>query len=597
MEAASEHKVYERRFAAILSGDMFRFCVQMGQDDERTLSQLLTCRQIIEKTAAGKGGRLFGVAGDSWMAEFASPVQAVRCAAECQRAIEPLNAGLSPEKQTRFRMGLHMGDVIAEERDLFGDEVNIAARLQELSVPGQLVLSDVVFRHVLGKVDLRFRALGARRLKNIAKDVSAFAAELHAEGEGAQDAVPSALDVSAPVPGFDGKPAIAVLPFQTSGESAGAEHIGEGFAQDLINGLSNLRWLPVISSPSSFVFKSHVLDAQTIGRALGARYLVTGSLWLAGQDLRLIVDLTDTGSGLNLWSQRYRLHFSKLLGVQDEILAGIVSLLGAEVERAEQLRLRERKAEDLGSWELIRRGIWHLQKFTKEDAAAARTIFDEAIRQDPGSAEARVQLAWWHFWDVWTRQGDLQALQAAGRLAREALHIDPRDARAHMLSGIAQMMTGQPVQARHSFAQAIFLNPSLATAHSSLGSSYILTGEPANAIAPLLLSIRLNPQDPLIFHYLGELAAAFYMQGEWGKACEFAERSLQFRAGYWYAKALLIASLARGGRLAMAQELAAGPSSNFAIERINWLPFIDKKWNDYLLEGLKLAGCRLSKRE
>src|SRR5262249_46004034 len=151
------------------------------------------------------GGRLFGVAGDSWMAEFASPVQAVRCAAECQRALEPLNAGLSPEKQIRYRMGLHMGDVIAKDEGLFGDEVNIAARLQELSVPGQLVLSDAVFRHVLGKVDLRFSALGLRRLKNIAKDVSAFAAEVHTAGEGPQDGILSALDVSAPVPGFDGK--------------------------------------------------------------------------------------------------------------------------------------------------------------------------------------------------------------------------------------------------------------------------------------------------------------------------------------------------------------------------------------------------------
>src|SRR5262249_41765113 len=153
------------------------------------------------------------------------------------------------------------------------------------------------------------------------------------------------------------------------------------------------------------------------------------------------------------------LDFSKLFGVQDEILACIVSLLGAEVERAEQLRLRERKAEDLGSWELIRRGIWHLQKFTKEDAAAARTIFDQAIRTDPGSAEARIQLAWWYFWDVWAKQGDLKHLQMTGRLARDALQIDPRDARAHVLSGIAQMMTGQPAQARHSIAQAISLNP------------------------------------------------------------------------------------------------------------------------------------------
>ena len=224
---------------------------------------------------------------------------------------------------------------------------------------------------MLGKSNLRFSALGPLRLKNISRDVIAFSATVQQDGKGpVSDDLWSALDVTAPVPGFGGKPAIAVLPFQS--RAAGHEHIGEGLAEDLIDSLSSLRWLPVICRSSSFIFGGHALDARTIGRTLGARYLVSGSIALAGDDLRLFVDLTDAENGLSLWSQRFQPGFSRLFVLQEEIIATIVSLLDGEIERAEQLRLRDRNARDLGSWELLRRGIWHLHKFTEKDAKLAR---------------------------------------------------------------------------------------------------------------------------------------------------------------------------------------------------------------------------------
>ncbi|MBI4725279.1 MAG: adenylate/guanylate cyclase domain-containing protein, partial [Rhodomicrobium sp.] len=554
MQAAGGCTAFKRRLVTILSADVSGFCRLMGQDDELTLSRLLSYRRIMEDAVVRMNGRMFGVAGDSWMAEFESPVEAVRCAVECQDAIETKNEELPEGKRIRFRMGVHMGDVIVDGPGLFGDEVNIAARLQAVCQPGHLIVSETVFRHVFGKVNLQFKALGPQQLKNIAAPVSAFAAEASgiSGANGAEDLL-SAAGLSQPVPGFDGRPAIAVLPFHTWGSSNEDEHLGEGFAEDLINGLSNVRSFPVISSASSFIFRHHALDARSIGRALGARYLVTGSVRLAGQELRLTVNLIDAANGLNLWSHPYRIDFSKHIEVQDEITAGIVSVLDTEVERAEQSRSCSRKPEDLGTWELIRRGIWHLNKFKKEDSAAALACFEEALRRDPSSREARIQLAWWHFWDVWIKSGDRSAFQATERFAREALHIDPWDARAHLLVGIAVMMMGQPERARRYFLNAVQHNPSLAPAHASIGSSYILAGEPEKAISPLLLSIRLNPRAPFTFHCLGELAIAFYMQDDWTKAVEFAERSLQFRTGYWYARAILIASLARSARLAKAQ--------------------------------------------
>ncbi len=585
---------FRRRLVTILAGDVADYCRLMGADDETTLLQLLDYRQLLENITASGGGRMFGVAGDSWMAEFASPVEAVRCAMECQRSVEARNSELPEEKRVRFRIGIHMGDVIANNSNLFGDEVNIAARLQQLCRPGHLVVSDEVFRHALGKVDVRFSALGLQRLKNIPTAISAYTADIiAASGSSAPQHLSAGVDLSEPVPGFHGKPAIAVLPFKTLGGGSDSEYLGEGFAEDLVNGLSNVRWFPVISRCSSFIFQNHAIDTASIGRALGARYLVTGSMRRVGNDFRLTVTLIEAENGLNLWSQRYQIGFSEFLDTQDDISASIVSVLDSEIERAEHTRLRTREVKDLDSWELIRRGIWHTYRFTKEDAAIGRELFEEALRRDPASGEVRIQLAWWHFWDVWTKRRDHSGLRITEKLSREAALIDQRDARAHLLIGLALMIMRQPEEARIHFHDAIAVNPSLAAAHACLGMSYILAGEAKEGVEPLLLSLRLNPNDPFRFHFLGELAVAFYMQDDWARACEFAERALQVRPGYWYSKAILIASLARSGRIRKALEIRDKLPVQFSIEQIDWLPFLDREWNDHIMDGLRLAGCAL----
>ncbi len=567
----------------------------MSQDDELTLSRLLAYRQLLEDIVAARGGRMFGVAGDSWMAEFPCTVEAVRCADDCQRSIDSRNDELPEGKRIRFRIGIHVGHALADLGNLFGDAVNIAARLQQICRPGCIVISDAVFQHVRDAAGLRFAALGVQRLKNISEAISAYTAgAVEAEGTSPPRYVSTGADISKPVPGFAGKPAIAVLPFRTLGGRTGDNYLGEGFAEDLVNGLSNLRWFPVIARRSSFVFNNHDLDTASIGRALGASYLVMGSFRLTDEELRLVVHLIDAGNGRNLWSQKYQIKFNALFETQDEIIAGIVSVLEAEVERAEITRLSRRKTEDLNSWELVRRGVWHLYRLTREDAANCRTLLEEALRRDPGSSEARIQLAWWHFWDVWVKQGDRAGFSECERLGREAAAIDPRDARAHLLVGLGMMMTEQPAQSRLHFREAIDLNPSLATAHGCLGSSYVLGCEPEKGIEFLLLSNRLNPRDPFAFSFLGELAVGFHMLEDWPKACEFAERSLRVRPNFWYARAVYIASLARSGRIGEARRMAARFMPQASAARIAWVPFIDKKWACYLTDGLKLAGCQIT---
>jgi TolB-like protein/class 3 adenylate cyclase/Tfp pilus assembly protein PilF len=588
--------LFERRFAAILSADIAGYCRLMGLDDELTVERLLRYREILKALVAASGGRIFGMAGDAWMAEFESAAPAVRCAIDCQQEIEKHNLELPENRRIRFRIGLNLGAVLASDPDLYGDGVNIAARLQEKCRPGDIVMSEAVFfqaRTVLNGI--AFKPLGRLQLKNIEGHVSAFACEIAGTDNGtAPENLVAPVDVSQPVPGFEGRPAIAVLPFHVSNASPNTEYLGEALAEDLLTGLSNLRWLPVISSASSFIFKNQSLDTVSIGRALGTRYLVTGSVRQAGSNLRINVSLVDAASGSNLWTHRYEIEFDKLFAVQDQIVGNIVAVLESEVDRVEQSRSRSRKFEELDTWGLIRRGIWHLNKLTKQDAAIARELIEDAARRDENSAEARIHLAWCQFWDVWSKRGNLSLMTEVERIAREAIRLDPRDARGHLLVGIALFMMKKPEQGRPHLYTAISLNPSLATAHSCLGSSFLVSGDPDKAITPLLLSIRLNPYDVYRFHFLGELAMAFYMQGEWEKACEFAERSLQVRPNYWYAKAVRVASLARSGQMERARALISESSYQFSLEEINWVPFVDKKCNNFIVAGLELAGCRVS---
>jgi len=582
---------FKRRFTVVMSADVVAYSRLMGSDEDLTLATLQSYRALIAEIASEERGRLFGVAGDSWMAEFGDAVSAVNTAAGIQRRVELENRKLDAEQQVHYRIGIHTGDVLDAGDDLFGDNVNISARLQELAQPGGLVVSSAVLAQVLGKTEIAFEPLGPKRLKNIGATVNVFSANL-VEVQPCARTKGSAVDLSKPVPGFLGKPAIAVLPFENLGDPDSEEYLAEGLAEDIVIGLSNVRWIPVISHKSSFVFRMNALEPRAIGEALGARYLVNGSVRRAADHVRIAINLIDSESGYNLWSQHYDFPFDRVFDVQDEIIGSIVNRLDTEVDRAEQIRAGRR--ENLDTWELVRRGVWHMKMLTKFDAAKSRELFEEALKRDPGSTEAKIQLAWWVFWDGWTKARDHSVFRQVEKLAREVLADDPRDARGKLMLGIARLMMHDPVTGRADLSEAVKLNPSLSPARACLGSTFILDGEPEKGIDPLLVSIRLNPHDHYSFHYLGELGMAYYMQENWEKACEFARRSLQLRPGYWYAKSVLAGSLARSGRVDKAATFVEKYFESVSIKHINWLPFVDKKWNQYIASGLEMTGCRLS---
>lgn len=414
------------------------------------------------------------------------------------------------------------------------------------------------------------------------------------DADGAAPLLPSRfVDLSKPAPGFGGRPAVAVLPFRNlTGDSAN-DYLSEGFGEELIDRLSRLRWLPVIARSSSFSLPADDTDHLGIGQKLGARYLLEGRLRVLDELYRLNVGLTDTESGYVLWSRRVDLPKRCSPESLDQLVSDVVAVLDTRIDHAEQIRARITPSSGPDVHELIWRGRWHLNRFTREDAAIARDLFAEALALDPGSTEAQIQATFCLGWSLWAQRGEQHEIVEMRRMAQRAIDADCDDSRGHMLAGIAEMWLRNTLQARTLFERAIALNPSLALAHAQLGGSYSLAGEPDKAIAPLKTALRLSPNDTHLFYTLGELGIASVMLERWSDAIDYASQSLIRRPAYWYAHAIRINALVRNGQRQaahVAYDDLIKLKPNFASEYVEWLPFVDRHWIDFFTEGLSIAA-------
>lgn len=515
---------------------------------------------------------------------------------------------LDPDLQKGFKLGAY--HVLPLQGEITGPNggVHVEPKVLEVLVclaetPGQVVERETIAQRVWGKVivgdESITRCISALRqvfhdepkrpqfIQTLSKRGYRL---LCAPSEIAQAAPsPSSVDVSAPVPGFRGRPAIAVLPFENLTNEPDQEYFTDGVTEDIITGLQRFHTFPVISRNSTFVFKGQTHDLRRIAAELGVGYLITGTVRRQRDQVRLRVDLVDADDLHNIWGQAYDLDLGDLFIMQDEVVA----ILEAEVQRAERVRPVRVSTEELGTWDLIRKGIWHQSKLTRSDAEEARRLFELALERDPDSVEALIQMSWWHFWDASTRRGPPERWDDMKRLAQRALQRNPREARALYNVGVATMMQGDAQGGRLAVQQAIELNPSHAWSYATLGTTYILAGDPERSFEPLGIAMRLSPHDFFVFHAYGELAAAHHMLGHWQQSIEAAEHSLKLRSGYWYAQMLKTASLARAGRLDEAQralDVLLKRRPDLTPKDFLWLPFTDDKWPKYFMEGLRLAG-------
>jgi adenylate cyclase len=584
---------YTRQLATIVSIDASGFSVLMGSDDEAALAAFEERRAVIIERCTAFGGRMFGDAGDSIMAEFGSPVAALLAAFEFQQRISDLNGRSKPDQSLAFRAGINTGDVIAHNGRLYGDDVNIAARIQELAPGDGLAISETTWHHVRSKVAAEFGDLGELPLKNIKLPVRVLIARRSKTSNGGP--APSQVNHHPPAAHSGkhdgGRPTLAVLPFVS--EDADLGYMAEGIADDIARGLASTRWLSVIAKNSSFQFRDEALNFRQIGTALGARYLVSGTLSRHKGHLRVSPALTDTTSGRLVWSRHLERPISEVIDLQNEIGGEIVSTLEKEVDRIEQARTFQVPWENLETWQLVLRGRWHMSRHTSRDTELALDQFEQALAKAPNSSWVFNELSWWWFWRAWLRFGDSSDLEKSADFARKALLIDSQDARPHANLGAVEIMRGRPARAAEYFRTAIHLNPSYAFAHSGMGSANLLLGD-AQASLPFFRDAeRLSPYDTYSFHNLGELAAAYCLLGDWPTAIATADRSLDLSPAYFYARFLKIGALVRSGRLEEGRsEMAIFRTRHpdFTPMRVRWIPFAERTIIENLLANFMAAG-------
>lgn len=587
-----DHGSFTRQLATIVCIDAVGFSRLMGLDDEATIAAFEDRRSLISSICEGFGGRMFGVAGDSIMVEFGSPVDSLRAVFAFQDEIARLNAAEPEKRQMSFRAGVNTGDVIVRGDSLFGDDVNIAARLQELAPAGGVVISGTTFAHVKDKSLAVFSYLGDKALKNIILPVSAYGCTLPtASGRPKHKPTaprPATLARSAKAD-THGPPAIAVLPFRRTGDDRDIEFIGDAVADDIANGLANIRWLPVISRSSAFQFRDDKMDALTAGRALGAGYVVSGTIAREGSIIRLSAALEDIKLGRLLWTRRFDGEISNVLELQKKVGSQIITILEGQVERVEQARTFQVPWEDLETWQLVRRGRWHMNRRTSEDTRLALVCYEKALECDPNSSTVLGEIAWWYFWRAWTRGGNVSDLEKVERFSQQALYMDSQDARPHAFLGASQIMRGHPGDAISHFEEALRINPSYAFAHSGMGSSKLLEGNAEDSIPHFKRAEQLSPFDIYQFHNLGELASAYFHTGHFKKAVSVASSSLSLSPGYFLSRIVKIGALGHLNRVDEAKqelEIFDQRHPDFNMKRVERIPYVDQKYNRRLLDAL-----------
>ena len=412
------------------------------------------------------------------------------------------------------------------------------------------------------------------------------------QGRLALASTPIPVDTSSYVPGFDGRPAIAILPFKNDSEDASLAYVCSGISEDINDRLQRFRSFPVISNSTTINIDPEI-DFITIADHLGVDYLVSGSIRKLGPQYRIRVELSKTPHFDTIWSVIEDVESFDDFALQDEFSLKIAAQLEPELERVERRLSLPIRTSQSDVWHLVRRAVWNLQKLTREGAAEAKRILEEALSRDPDSTETLVQLGWWHFWDISYRRGEPEDWLQCADYARRATNIDPRDSRPLTLLGISEMMQSNHVEARNYFQRAIDLNPSYAWTYAHMGTSLYLDSQPEESLVYTTMAVRLSPMDFFLFHAYCDMAVSKYMQGHYSSALEAANYSLGLRAGYWLAHVIKVCTLVRIGRVDEAKSALAkltSRKSNISMRDIDWLMFSDRKWNAELANGLKKAG-------
>jgi len=581
----------QRRLAAIVAADVAGFSRLVGNDEEGTLAALRAHRrELIDIAIETHYGRVANTAGDSLLLEFASVVDAVRCAIAVQEGMSARNTEIPVDRQIHFRIGVNLGDVVAEGDDLLGDGVNLAARLEALAEPGGLVLSDDAYRQVRDRMDIDWQEGGEHEVKNIVRPVHIW------RWSPQEKQITRNTVVADEVLLLPDKPSIAILPFDNMSGDPEQEYFADGIAEDVITALSRFRSLFVIARNSSFSYKGRAVDITKVARELGVRYVVEGSVRKAGNRVRVTAQLIEAEIGNHLWAEQFDRELEDIFSVQDEITQRIVGALQPEIGVAEWERARRKSPGSLDAWALYHQGIYYLYRYSIADNAEARRLFRQAIEQDDQFAAAYTMLAYACFMAVFDALTVYRVDELAESFdaAERAVRLDDRDAMAHAILGRVLSMRHKHDMAIAECDKAIALNPNLAQAQFGRGLALVLAGSPGDAIVNLENAARLSPRDPNYYAFLLVLAWAGLLQGRYDGALEWARRAVaQPNSGVWgnATLAIALAYLDRSEEAREALDALVEEKPDMALSFIaETLPFRRESDRNIFEDGLRRAG-------
>jgi adenylate cyclase len=515
----------------------------------------------------------------------------MRCAVEVQRAMAERNAGVVPDKRIDFRIGVNLGDVIVEEHDIFGDGVNVAARLEALAEPGEICVSRVARDQVRDKVAFGFVDLGEQQVKNIARPVRVY--RVRDEDRRQRTALVGLI----PTIATPDKPSIAVLSFTNMSTDPEQEYFADGIAEDVITALSQYPSLFVIARNSSFTYKSRAVDVKQIGSGLGVRYVLEGSLRKAGKRIRVTAQLVEAETGKHVWAERYDRDLADIFAVQDEITEAVTTAIAPAIAHAEQRRAVRKSPGSLDAWASYQRGLWHLTKFSTDENAAAKQFFQQAIDLDPTFAGGYTGLASACYAAAALQSLNISAAVASMKeLARQALALDTADATAHCWLGVALLMSGDTEGGFGEVERALETSPNLALAYGWLGTALIYTGRPKEGLQTVLRYVRLDPRDPMLPNFLHQLVVGKYFCRDYEAAVEAAKRVIRAYPELPLSYRWLAASLGQLGRTVEAKDalqraIAVAPAWFQMLSRRR-PPWVRPEDHAHILEGLRKAGWR-----
>jgi adenylate cyclase len=574
----------------VLAADVAGYSRLMGLDEEGTLARLKAVRKtLIDPAIASHRGRIVKTTGDGVLVEFASTVDAVRSAVEIQRNMAEQNSNVPLDQMMQFRIGIHVGDIIIDENDIFGDGVNIAARLEGISEPSGVCLSDDAYRQIRGKVEIACDDLGTQTLKNISEPMRAWRMQLDT------GLALTASAAAAPAPlALPDKPSIAVLPFQNMSGDPEQQYFADGMVEDIITALSRFKWLFVIARNSTFTYKGRSVDIRQVGRELGVRYVLEGSVRRAADRVRITAQLIDAETSAHIWADRYDRAVDDIFALQDEITLSTVAAIEPSVRQAEIERAKRKRPENLDAYDLLLRATPLVDTGMPEGASQAVPLLERALLLEPNYALAHGQTAFCNE-ILYLRAGRREDNRTAAiQHAHTAVALGPDDAPALVYAAIAiGLVEHNRILAQETFEAALAISPSAAWAYSWGALILGWGGEAERAIEWGERGIRLSPLDPWITAALHGICMGHFLRGRYEDAAAAAQRAIRSKPGFSVSHMFLAAALAKLGRMEDANaaaerviQLQPNFSSNGQCSAIGCVPVLATP----LIEAMRASG-------